>query len=269
MAGRVSGGPGVDPPDNPRDVVQSLERGLAVILAFSDHGPELSLQQLAELTGLSRPAVRRILITLRGLGYVRSDGPRYSLTSRVLRLGYAYLSSQRLQDVAQPHLESFVGEVRESCSLGSLDGTDVMVVARVPARRIMAITMAVGTRLPAHASALGRVLLAGLDAGALDAWCAGAVLDPLTPRTVTTEAALRRELARARERGHVILDQELEEGVRTVAAPVRDAAGRVPYAVACSVHAGLVDEARLRREHLPALLATAENISKEMAHLGR
>src|SRR4051794_33761327 len=150
------------------DFVQSLERGLAVIRAFDADRPELTLSDVARATGLPRAAARRFLLTLAELGYVRGDGGRFSLRPRVLELGYAYLSGLGLPEVAQPHMEALVARVNESCSMSGLDDTDVVYVVRVPTRRIMAITLAVGTRLPAYATSMGRVLLAALPAAELD-----------------------------------------------------------------------------------------------------
>src|SRR5512139_1746855 len=146
-----------------QDFVQSLERGLAVIRAFDRDHPELTLSEVATATGVTRAAARRFLLTLAELGYVRSDGRLFALTPRVLELGYAYLSSMSLPEVAEPHLEALVATVNESSSVSVLDGTDVVYVARVPTSRIMTVSISVGTRFPAYATSMGRVLLAGLD----------------------------------------------------------------------------------------------------------
>jgi IclR family transcriptional regulator, pca regulon regulatory protein len=254
---------------NARDVVQSLQRGLSVILAFSDHGPALTPGQLAAITGLSRPAVRRILITLGRLGYVRPRGSAFMLTPRVLRLGYAFLSSLGLDEVAQPHMEEFVAATSESCSLASLDDTEVVLVGRVPTRRVMSINLAVGSRLPAHATSMGHVLLASLPEEALEDYLARADLLPVTRHTITDSGALREELARVRVHGFSIVDQELEEGIRSVAAPVRDMDGRVSLAVASSVHAGRVSMRQVRDDYLPLILRTAHAISRDLGRADR
>ncbi|HLU32391.1 MAG TPA: helix-turn-helix domain-containing protein, partial [Natronosporangium sp.] len=144
------------------DFVQSLERGLAVIRAFDADHRSLTLSEVAAATGVTRAAARRFLLTLAELGYVRNHGRYFSLTARVLELGYAYLSSLSLPEVAEPHLEALVAQVDESSSLSVLDGTDIVYVARVPVRRIMTVAISVGTRFPAYATSMGRVLLAGL-----------------------------------------------------------------------------------------------------------
>src|SRR3954470_7163384 len=203
------------------DFVQSLERGLAVIRAFDAEHPELTLSEVARATGLTRAAARRFLLTLVDLGYVHTDGRRFALSPRVLDLGYAYLSGLGLPDIAEPHLERLAAEVRESSSVSVLDGDDIVYVARVPTSRIMRVAINVGTRFPAHATSMGRVQLAGLPEAGLDAYLARAELRPLTSRTLTDPDALRAELARIRAQGWALVDQELEEGLRSVAAPIR------------------------------------------------
>ena len=169
--------------------VQSLQRGLEVIRAFDADARELTLSDVARRTGLSRAAARRFLLTLVDLGYVRTDARYFSLSPRVLELGYAYLSSLSLPEVAEPHLEALVAEVRESSSLSVLDGPDIVYVARVPVSRIMTVAINVGTRFPAHATSMGRVLLAGLAEPELDAYLEQAELQRLSPRTVTSTSA--------------------------------------------------------------------------------
>jgi len=244
--------------------VQSLERGLAVIRAFGADSPELTLSEVSRSTGLTRAATRRFLLTLTDLGYVRSDGRRFALTPRVLELGYAYLSSMSLPDVAEPHLERLVAEVHESSSVSVLDGDDVVYVARVPTSRIMRVSINLGTRFPAYATSMGRAMLAGLPAEALDAYLERVELRRLSPRTITSEPALRAELDRVRAQGWAMVDQELEEGLRSVAAPIRDRTGRVAAAVNLSAHASRTSAEHIRRELLPALLATAARIEADL-----
>lgn len=250
------------------DFVQSLERGLAVIRAFDADHPELTLSEVAAATGVTRATARRFLLTLAELGYVRSEGRYFSLTARVLELGYAYLSSRSLPQVAEPHLEALVAEVHESSSLSVLDGTDIIYVARVPVSRIMTVAISVGTRFPAYATSMGRVLLAGLPEEQLDRLLADTPLTPLTNRTVSTPEALRAELARIRSQGWALVNQELEEGLRAVAAPVRDPDGRVVAAVNVSAHASRTLES-MRRDLLPPLLATTARIEADLKAAGR
>jgi IclR family pca regulon transcriptional regulator len=233
------------------DFVQSLERGLAVIRAFDAENRELALSDVARSTGLTRAAARRFLLTLVKLGYVHFADGRFSLRPRVLDLGYAYLSSLTLPEVAGPHMEALVAQVNESSSISVLDDTEVVYVVRVPTRRIMSITLAVGTRLPAYATSMGRVLLAGLDDEELDERISRMEIRPLTSHTVTTEPALREAIAGVRKQGYAMVDQELEEGLRSAAVPIHGADGAVAAALNVSVHASRASMAVLRRDFLP------------------
>jgi IclR family pca regulon transcriptional regulator len=231
--------------DRAAHFVQSLERGLGVIRAFDAEHPELTLSDVARSTGLTRAASRRFLLTL-------------------AELGYAHLSSLSLPEVAEPHLEQLVGEVRESSSVSVLDGHDIVYVARVPVSRIMTVAISVGTRFPAYATSMGRVLLAGLPDDALGAYLAEARLDRLSPRTLSTPDALRAELARVRRQGWALVDQELEEGLRSVAAPLHDRTGRVVAAVNLSAHASRTSAEKMRRDLVPPLLAAAARIEADL-----
>lgn len=248
--------------------VQSLERGLAVIRAFGPEEPELTLSDVARSTGLTRAAARRFLLTLADLGYVRSDGKRFALTPRVLELGYSYLSALSLPEIAEPHLERLAAEVHESSSVSVLDGDDIVYVGRVPTSRIMRVSINVGTRFPAYATSMGRILLAALPDDALDAYLERAQIRPLTPRALSSADALRAELTQIRSQGWALVDQELEEGLRSVAAPVRDREGRVVAAVNVSAHASRASREAVRNTLLPPLLATAERIEADLRDVG-
>jgi IclR family transcriptional regulator, pca regulon regulatory protein len=252
--------------DQPREAhyVQSLERGLAVIRAFDAEHPELTLSEVARACDLTRAAARRFLLTLVDLGYVRTDGRLFTLSPRILELGYAYLSSLTLPEVAEPHLESLVAEVRESSSVCVLDGDDVVYVARVPTSRIMTVAINVGTRFPAYATSMGRVLLAGLPDEDFDKYLARVELTPFTARTITTTTALHTELLKVRAQGYAIVDQELEEGLRSLAAPIRDRAGRVVAAMNISVHASRNTVDSMRRDLLPKLLDAAAKVNADL-----
>jgi IclR family transcriptional regulator, pca regulon regulatory protein len=246
------------------DYVQSLERGLAVIRAFGAENPELRLSDVARATGLTRAAARRFLLTLVQLGYVRQDGGSFSLRPRVLELGYAYLSALSLPEVAMPHMETLVADVNESSSVAVLDDVDIVYVARVPTRRIMTITIAVGTRLPAYATSMGRVLLAGLDEGALSERLERVEIEPLTAMTVRDVETLRQRIDEVRGAGWAAVDQELEQGVRSAAVPIRDGSGVVVAALNVSVHATRMTMQGLRRQVVPKLLRTAEAIEVDL-----
>ena len=247
------------------DFVQSLERGLAVIQAFSATRPRLTLSDVARETGLTRAAARRFLLTLQQLGFVDSDERDFFLTPRILQLGYAYLSSTPFWDLAQAHMEELVDRLHESSSISVLDRDEIVYVARVPTKRIMTISLAVGSRLPAFATSMGRVMLADLPDAQIDAFLARAELTPLTSRTVTDPVALRALLLEVREQGWALVDQELEDGVRSIAAGLRGADGRVLGALNVSAHATRTNLDALRKQFLPALLETTERINADLS----
>jgi IclR family pca regulon transcriptional regulator len=247
------------------DFVQSLERGLAVIQAFSATRPRLTLSDVARQTGLTRAAARRFLLTLQQLGFVDSNEREFYLTPRILQLGYAYLSSTPFWDLAQAHIEELVDQLHESSSISVLDRDEIVYVARVPTKRIMTISLAVGSRLPAFATSMGRVMLADLPDAQIDAFLARAELTPLTSRTVTDAVALRALLLEVREQGWALVDQELEDGVRSIAAALRGADGRVLGALNVSAHATRTNLDALRKQFLPALLETTERINADLS----
>ena len=209
--------------------VQSFARGLQVITTFDAQRPRQSLSQVAEATGLARATVRRLLLTLVELGYAATDGTVFWLTPRILELGYSYVSALQLPEIAQPHLEALSRTVGESSSMSVLDGTDIVYVARVPVTRIMSVTITVGTRLPAEPTAMGRVLL-----------------------------------EQANEDGYALVDQELEAGLRAVAAPVLDASGTIVAAINIAASASTYSLAQLHEDIAPAVVATAQAISTDL-----
>jgi IclR family pca regulon transcriptional regulator len=258
-----------DSPARNSDFVQSLDRGLAVIRAFGPDRERLSLSEVARATGLTRAATRRFLLTLVKLGYVRSDGREFSLRPRVLELGFAYLSGLAMPEIASPHLEELVAKVRESSSISVLDGHHIVYVARVPTKRIMTVAISVGTRFPAYATSMGRVLLAGMSPEDLDRYLAEADLAPITARTVTEPGRLREIVGEVGRQGYAIVDQELEEGLRAIAAPIHGAGGAVTAAINLSAHASRVSPSAMRTELLPALQQTAARIEADLKAQGK
>jgi IclR family pca regulon transcriptional regulator len=259
--------PAPAPRANRSDFVQSLERGLAVIRAFDAEHRDLRLSDVAASTGLTRAAARRFLLTLVDLGYVRLEDGRFSLRPRVLDLGYAYLSSLSFAEIAQPHMEALVHELNESSSVSVLDDLDIVYVVREPTRRIMTITLAVGTRLPAFVTSMGRVLLAALPPEELEERLAQIELHKYTSHTVKSKAALRAELEKVAREGFAMVDQELEEGLRSVAVPIRDPAGSVA-ALNVSVHASRTDMRTLRKRFVPEIQKTAAAIENDIRGAG-
>lgn len=255
----------------PGQFVQSLARGLSVITAFDAQHPRMTLSDVARRTDLTRATARRFLLTLEELGYVRTDGRLFELTPRTLRLGYSYLSALSLPALAEPHLKALSARVQESTSASVLDGADIVYVARIPAHRIMAVAIAVGTRFPAHATSMGRVLLAGQDARQLEHYFRTARPQRLTERTIVDRAALEADLRRVRAQGWALVDQELEIGLRSVAAPVTDRSGRTVAAVNVSMRVGVpgTGPADPVARVVPPLLECARRISADLTATGR
>jgi IclR family pca regulon transcriptional regulator len=244
--------------------VQSLERGLSVIRCFDADHARLTLTDVANRTGLTRATARRLLLTLEALGYVSTNGRHFSLTPRVLDIGYAYLSSLNIQQIAQPFLEALSEQVNESVSVTVLDGADIIYVARVPTKRIMTISLGLGSRLPAYCTSMGRVLLAELTPEQLRA-IVPERLEPRTEHTIRTRDALEAELATVRQQGWALVDEELEVGLRSLAAPLCDAGGRAVAAMNVSTHAGRTVTDEIHASILPAVLRTARDVSEALA----
>ncbi|MBB4910112.1 IclR family transcriptional regulator domain-containing protein [Actinophytocola algeriensis] len=249
------------------DFIEALARGLEVITAFEPGRPAMTLAEVAAATGLARPTARRILLTLGELGYVRAEGPGFTLTPRVLDLGVAYVRSQGLWDIARPHMEALSAATGESCSVAQLDGSDIVYVARVAVPKIVALAVQVGTRFPALQTSLGKVLLAALDPTEADAVLAEPTRSGLTPRWQPSRAERDAALREVRARGWALTDQQLALGIRSVAAPLRDGHGRVVGALNVNTHAAETTVDELLGHHLPLLLTAASDISADFARL--
>lgn len=256
-----------DTPTRPQpgdSYVQSFARGLEVIRSFSAQAPQQTLTQVAERSGLSRAGARRILLTLQTLGYVEGDGKLFRLTARILDLGFAYLSSMPIWNLAEPVMEELVAQVKESCSAAVLDGTDIVYVLRVPTHKIMRNTLGVGSRLPAYCTSLGRVLLADLADAELLTRLQASDLQPLTRNTVTALDAVLVKIQQVRQQGWCLVDQELEEGLISLAAPITNRAGRTIAAINISGQANRTDAKEAQDKLLPALLESARIISQRL-----
>ncbi|MEE1816071.1 IclR family transcriptional regulator C-terminal domain-containing protein [Streptomyces sp. SP18ES09] len=249
--------------------LQSLARGLDVLSAFASVRGPARLSELARLTGLPRATARRSLITLRHLGYVREEPEGFVLLPRVLELGHARLSGLSLPEIATPHLVALVLRVHESASVAVLDGDDIRYVARVASTRIMHIDITVGTRLPAYATSMGRVLLGALPAAERAERLGRITPEALTPRTVTSRAGLDEAVTATAARGYGWVEQELEEGLRSLAVPVTNGTGRVVAAVNVALHAGRGPAEASLAALLPALRETAARISTDLSTVSR
>ena len=255
MAGRGSG----------PDFVEALARGLDVLTCFDARHPTMTLSEVAVAADLARPTARRLLLTLAELGYVRIADGGYALTPKVLDLGIAYTASLGLWDLARPHLEALVARTHESSSMAQLDGSDIVYVARVSVPKIIALRVDIGTRFPAERTSQGKVLLAALSEQQVAEALAHASRSGLPPRAAPAPADLLAELVRVRAQGWALADEELAPGVRSVAAPVRDATGTVRAAMNVTVHAAETTTETLLHDHLPVLLATAGRVSADWA----
>jgi IclR family pca regulon transcriptional regulator len=243
------------------DFMTSLARGLAVIQAFSQKKRQLTISQVSAKTGFSRAAVRRCLYTLAKLGFAGSDDNRhFYLRPRVLALGHSYISSMPLATAAQPILEHFSRLMHESCSIATLDGLDIVYVARANVTRIMAIDLGVGSRLPAFCTSMGRVLLAHLPPDELEPFLARIQFTRYTERTIVTVDKLRPVLRLVLRNGYSIVDQELELGLRSMAVPIQNPSGKVVAAVNVGAHAQRVSNQDMLNKFLPHLRAAAQEL---------
>ncbi|WP_327403357.1 helix-turn-helix domain-containing protein [Streptomyces sp. NBC_01288] len=250
-----------------REFVESLARGLTVLTAFGEGRAELTLTEVAQATGLARATARRALITYEHLGLIATSGDRrFALTPRVLSLGFPPLSRTTLPDLALPHLTALASRIHESASLAILVGDDIQYTARVATSRVMSVNIAVGTRFPAYATALGRVLLA--DAPPAERPAPGE-LRALTPRTLTDPVALAAALETVRSQGYALADEELEAGLRSIAVPIRDRTGRVVAALNTATHVTGRTVEEYVRDILPELTATASAIEADVRVAGR
>jgi IclR family pca regulon transcriptional regulator len=239
----------------------SLARGLSVIQAFSQRRHHLTISQVSTTTGLSRAAVRRCLYTLAKLGFAGSDDNRhFFLRPRILALGHSYISSMPLATAAQPVLEHISHLLHESCSIATLDGVDIVYIARANVTRIMSIDLGVGSRLPAFCTSMGRAILANLPPEELESVLARVEFKRYTERTITNLAKLTQALRQIRRDGYSIIDQELEHGLRSMAVPIQNPSGKVVAALNIGAHAQRVSIQEMQTKFLPHLQAAAQEL---------
>ena len=240
----------------------SLARGLIVIQAFTQQSPQMTISQLSVKTGLSRAAVRRCLYTLTKLGFAGAeDGSRYSLRPRMLTLSHTYTTSNTLSTAAQPILERMSAALRESFSVATLDGEDIVYIARTHVSRVMAVDLHIGSRLPAYCTSMGRVLLAYLPTEQLEQYLAKVALIPHTTRTITSVEKLRLALRTVRRNGYALVDQEYEVGLRSLAVPVHTSSGRVVATVNLSGNAPRLSVMEMQSRYLPYLRNASNELS--------
>ena len=250
------------------DFIHSLEKGLNVIAAFDAEYQEMTLTEVSKKVGLTRANARRILLTLQHLGYVKCEaGKLFSLTAKVLCLGYSFLSSLSFKELAQPYMRTLAWDINESCSMSVLDGMDIVYIARVQTKRIMTISLDIGTRLPIHATSMGRVLMSGLSPSDLERVLDKIELEAFTPHTITKKQALVKRINLVKRRGWALADQELEIGVRSIACPVRDKDGKITAALNISGHASRVTKEEMIEKYLPPLKKTIEEMENALHKL--
>lgn len=242
------------------DFVHGLAKGLSVIQAFDGENPKLSIADVSKRTGLDRATARRCLLTLSSLGFADYDGKFFSLTQRVLRLGHSYLTATPLLRVVQPFLEHLAETTGESASVSVLDGADILYVGRASQKRVMSINLNPGSRLPAYCSSMGRVLLAALPPSEARAVLKASEIKANTEFTKTDLTALIEELARVREQGYAVIDQELEIGLRSIAIPLLRADGKVVAALNIGAQAARVSVAAMINYLLPKMQVAQKEI---------
>lgn len=251
-------------PPTHRDYISALATGLEVLSAFTAEHREMTLSQVAERMGIDRAKARRFLLTLHSLGFIRREGRIFALTPKVLSLGQAYTASNNYLAVVEHYLKAITQQLGESASLGKLDGQSVVYVARSPAsHRLMSINITTGTRLPAPYTSMGRVLAAHLDDPEQAAWIIDAALEAHTQNSLTTVSELKEELDKVKHQGFSIVDQELEEGLRSVAVPVFSGKGKLLGAMNISTNASRVSVETLTGKCLPVLLDAAKQIQTD------
>ncbi|GAB1576966.1 IclR family transcriptional regulator C-terminal domain-containing protein [Bordetella petrii] len=248
--------------------VEAFARGLAVIRAFGPGHQSLTLSEVAERAGLTPAGARRLLYTLVELGYARLQGRKFSLTPAVLELGFAYLASLPLRELARDAVEAFMRDVGEICTVSVLDGRDVVYVARAEMPSPLSRRLGVGERLPAHATSSGHVLLGAASAADREAYLAGAPFERLTPHTLTQAEPLRNAMALAARQGYALASEQLELGICGLAVPIEDDRGHVVAALTTSLSLARHERNSIIDRFLPRMRQTAAQISRGLGRQG-
>jgi IclR family pca regulon transcriptional regulator len=241
--------------------VGSFARGLSVIRAFGQDAGSMTLSEVAARAGLTRAGARRILLTLQALGYVGCEDRYFFLTPKILDLGYSYLSTTPLWHLAEPFMEEVVNQVHESCSASVLDGTEIVYILRVPTKKIMTISLSIGSRLPAWCTSMGRVLLGDLSPEALCSALDQSRIAAYTARTVTDRRKLEQIIREDHRKGWSLVNQELEDGLISISVPLLGRNGRVIAAMNVSGHSSRTTPTEMTRNVLPVLRQAAEKIN--------
>lgn len=251
--------------DRPEGFVEALAKGLAILESFDSSHPDMTLSEVARRVGLTPPAARRSLITLKALGYVGQDGKRFHLRPKIMALSSAFYFSARIDEVLQPDLRGIVERFGDASSVATLDGHHVIYIAHYSQQRARRAAAVVGARYPAFATSMGRVLVAAMDDDRLESWLASLEPTPLTAKTCTDKCELRAELMRVRAEGYATTVDQLDYGITALAVPVRDQEGQTVAALNSSGYTGMVTPEELVAERLPELRITASHIAHQMA----
>jgi IclR family pca regulon transcriptional regulator len=243
-----------------RDHVGSLERGLAVMEILARHPAGMTLTEMAEEAGLTRAGARRFLLTLVATGYATQSGRLFSLSPRLLTVARSWLGGASLWTFAAPIMREVAAQLNEACSAAVLSGEDVVYVARIPGRRILSVSLDVGTRLPAHCTSMGRILLAGLVPSELEVFLDQATIEMRTPRTITDRSQLAEAIRKAKADGFAIVDEELEIGLRSIAVPIHDRTGRTVAAINVSTQSARFSVVEMERKILPSLIEARQRV---------
>lgn len=247
---------------NKTDFIASLAKGLSVIEAFRAERPRLSIAEVAESTGLDRATARRCLLTLHELGYADYDGKFFTLTPRILRLGMGALAAMPLAQLVQPWLDQLSEQIGQSTSVSILDGTEIVYLARAAQQRVMSIGLMPGSRLPAHCTSMGRVLLATLPDPQAQAIVERSDLTPRSRHSLTAPDEIMGRIRQARIDGYAVIDQEIEMGLRSIAVPLYNASGKAVAALNTGVAAIQSSAIELVALYLPALLMVQDGLRR-------
>lgn len=247
---------------SPRDYIQSLERGMRVLQAFANDQTRPTISELAQTVNLSRPAVRRILLTFEKMGFARQYRREWTLTPRILEIGQGYFTGDSLAELSQPFLQIVAERTHESAAVSVIDRSDVVHIARVEVHRIMRHAIRVGSRLPAHATAMGKILLGGLNDSELHRYFSETTLEAYTPATLSTEAALREQIADAKKLGYSISIEELEPGLIAVAVPIKVGEGMIVGTLSSTSTSIRSSQQTMVKEVVPLLQEAATNIGR-------
>ncbi len=250
------------------DFVGALEKGLQTLACFGKDRERITITDVARATDVTPASARRSLLTLTAMGYLRHDGKYFVMEPKSLDVAHAYLSSRPIPRLAQPFLDALSERTRESASVGELSQTHVVIVARSTARRSLTAGLGLGSRLPLHCSASGRVLLASLSRLEQKHRLDGASFRALTPKTVTDPARVAQSIDRARDLGFAVCDEEIEMGVRSLAVPLCDRAGATVAAMTLAVKTERSDFDELLGIYLPALRRAKNRLENQLARVG-